>query len=135
MKPEIRDQWADAMESDEFTQGIKRLTTVEEDGTEKDCCLGVLCKLAVKAGVIPEGEIVYEGTYDVNQRAYGTGRSTGLLPREVTEWAGLPPAPAEHEEGGSVMLDLNGRSLNADYLNDGLRLSFKEIAKLVREQL
>ena len=40
-----------ALRSGEFTQGERRLTTIEPDGTERDCCLGVACKLAMADGV------------------------------------------------------------------------------------
>ena len=129
MKPEIRDEWADALDSGEYKQGTKRLTTVLDDGTEEDCCLGVLCKLAVKAGVIPEPVITYD--IAVKQKAYGMNGAVGLMPDEVMEWAGVDPAGY----GNTVTLDYDNRATNADYLNDSKGLTFKEIAKLVREQL
>lgn len=122
MKPEIRDQWADALESGEYKQGRGALTTVLADGTEEDCCLGVLCKLAVKAGVIPEPEAVIGRT-----KAYGATVETGLLPEEVQHWA---------ETGHSTVTFIHeGMDRFAESLNDTLELSFTDIAKLIREQL
>lgn len=43
---DLKARWvADLREHPEL-QGQKRLTTIQADGTEKDCCLGRLCKVA-----------------------------------------------------------------------------------------
>lgn len=44
-------EWAEALESGEYVQGRATLTYVSPDGLKQYCCLGVLCELAVKAGV------------------------------------------------------------------------------------
>lgn len=127
MKAEIRDMWADALESDEYTQGRNHLTTVSADGTEAHCCLGVLCVLAVKAGVIPEGVIRQNGISG-DRKAYGFENAEGLLPTEVIEWA-------EADGKYTVSFEYGVYRQNADTLNDIQGLSFKEIAKLIRAQL
>lgn len=124
MKAEIRDAWADALESGDYKQGTGYLTRLETpDGKPRHCCLGVLCELAVKADVIPEGFESFLGT----SLSYGATKETALLPPEVMEWAGL--------KGGNVQFKYAGGFEDADHLNDSIGLTFPEIAKLVREQL
>lgn len=105
MHPEVRDLWADALESGEYKQGHGAL----RDNEDRFCCLGVLCDLAVKAGVIPEPSQYHSG--------YTYGIDSALLPREVQQWAGW--------FGQTRLINMN----------DGLRNRFKTIAKYVRENL
>lgn len=79
--PEIMQEWAERLESGKYKQGRGALR--RDDGTF--CCLGVLCEIAVEAGVIPQpiqtvwtgGKFAYDG-------------QTNLLPESVFTWAGLP---------------------------------------------
>ena len=77
MNPGIRAQWTAALRSGKYEQGTASLRS-----GNKFCCLGVLCDLAVKAGVLTgePGEAgcawYYHGAID-------------YLPEAVTEWAGL----------------------------------------------
>ena len=50
MKPEIQAEWVAALRSGEYKQG----TGVLRSEANEFCCLGVLCDLAVKAGVAVE---------------------------------------------------------------------------------
>jgi hypothetical protein len=127
MKTEVRDLWADALESDEYKQGRHRLTTVLEDGTEEDCCLGVLCKLAVKAGVIPEPDTWTDPDNGRVMRQYGAEHVSGLLPTEVMEWAGL--------DSNAPFLADDGEEFGADFWNDTRGATFKDLAAMIREQL
>ncbi|TVZ01250.1 hypothetical protein EAS64_33770 [Trebonia kvetii] len=133
MKPEIRDMWADALESDEYEQGQDRLTIVAPDGSERDCCLGVLCKLAVKAGVIKRLRV----RPDTGHVIYGdeTDENGSTLPYAVMKWAGLD------DNNPNVKYD-NGRSHSLAEFNDATdpdgyipHLDFADLAPLIREQL
>jgi hypothetical protein len=77
MNPGIRAQWTAALRSGKYQQGRSALRKNDEL-----CCLGVLCDLAVKAGVTSAmpGEDGYPWAYD--------GR-IDYLPDSVKEWAGL----------------------------------------------
>ena len=48
MNKEVKKKWVDALRSGEYAQGRSSLRDHDEY-----CCLGVLCELAVKEGVIP----------------------------------------------------------------------------------
>lgn len=90
MNQTVRKLWTDALRSKKYKQGKGRLTYTEHHRkTRKNCCLGVLCDLAVKEGVIPKpvardtlaaGEVKF---------AYGATGAICNLPIEVVEWAGL----------------------------------------------
>ena len=75
--------WIRYLRANPEMQGRNRLTTVRKDGTERHCCLGVLCKIAVDAGVVERSDILSSPhpTY---------GGSTSSLPSEVVEWSGVP---------------------------------------------
>lgn len=77
MNPEIKTQWVAALRSGEYEQGRGVLHHVP---TNTFCCLGVLCDLAAKAGVVEADHgpdlTVYDG-------------HTAVLPESVYRWAGL----------------------------------------------
>lgn len=118
MNAAIRDQWVAALESGEYKQGKGALAEVGEEGKIRYCCLGVLCDLAVKAGVV-----------EVNESPYGHlnyGReSGGVLPDSVSEWAGLVVDGNPLED---PMVD--GAFLSA--YNDDLEYTFAEIAAKIK---
>jgi hypothetical protein len=121
MNPEIKAMWVDTLRSGEFTQGFNML----ESENQEFCCLGVLCSIANKHGVITR---VDDGsgyiTYD---------ESWSLPPVEILSWAGLnetdPNVYAVNPETGNRML------VNLSTVNDTFNLSFSEIADLIDEQL
>lgn len=49
MNPEIREQWATALESEEYSQGRGNLCHLNSDGIKEYCCLGVLTDLYLRA--------------------------------------------------------------------------------------
>ena len=138
MKPEIKKIWVDALESGEYEQGTGQLCKIDLITNKRYyCCLGVLCDLAAKEGVV--GEKIQEHTGNV---AFGIEEA--FLPPPVIEWAGVdssvPRVAIEELPAGA--------SLTA--LNDGfdvydpepgvigekrLKLDFKQIAALIKEQL
>jgi hypothetical protein len=126
MNPEIRDQWATALESGKYTQGTDRLTTVVTEDIKAHCCLGVLCDLAVKAGVILYPETGYDRDGSVYLK-YGDEGQTAFLPAEVQTWAGL--------DDNTIKVIHNNSKKSVDYLNDIMGRTFPEISALIRAQL
>lgn len=115
MKTEIKEIWVEALQSGNYQQGIEFLN---KDG--KFCCLGVLCDLAIKAGVDVEisksEDNLYATAYD--------GESS-FLPHSVQKWAGMQTSDGcihEHET------DYDMDSLSDQ--NDQGR-SFAEIANVI----
>ena len=117
MNPEIREQWAQDLESGDYPQSSGYLRT--ERGF---CCLGVLCEQAVRAGVISRFGLSY-GTSPEDPEKNAT-----FLPRKVMNWAGL-----DHADPYVDRRD-NNDTCSLSELND-METSFGVIARLIREQL
>lgn len=123
MNPEIKAQWLTALRSGDYRQGQGSL---KRDG--KFCCLGVLCDLAVKAGIAAETHVTMIGA-----TAFGTGpadENSGTLPFVVQTWAGLPSNNPSFRYNVLSADEYEYDSLAG--LNDGGR-SFAEIADLIEE--
>lgn len=124
MNPEIKAQWVAALRSGTYDQGQDYLHT----RNDTYCCLGVLCDLAVKAGVIDEPQQDNSGdswTYTSKNAAGGHDSSDTRLPEGVKEWAGLsdmdPAIKGPVPETGrySVALaDLNDNGMSFDDLSN-----------------
>jgi hypothetical protein len=82
MDPAIRQRWTAALRSGDYDQGTLYL---RQD--DKFCCLGVLCDLAEKDGIVTSGVNDPDGI-DGLIRVYGD-EDTQLLPPEVAGWAGM----------------------------------------------
>lgn len=110
---EVRDAWATALKSDEYEQGSRTLGQVSGTGV-KHCCLGVLCELAVQAGMLSKRidgySVVYvtptdeddEGERHIHGRDY-----VAMPPTSVWQWAGL--ASKEHVRQYSTANDVAHR--------------------------
>lgn len=145
--PAIKQLWLDALESGEYTQTKGKLHT--DAGY---CCLGVLCDVAVKAGVLEEPDSIQleteSGEVTVyrypDQESVLRSRATEILPIHVARWL----FPGVHEHGvlptnpGVVFgtyTRSDGRVQPKMYalseLNDTQGQDFKAIAAVIREQL
>jgi hypothetical protein len=110
MKTEVKELWLAALRSGDYEQTTgalhRRAGRCSDTGDYAPpgyCCLGVLCDLAVKAGV------------DVDVRSHPDGytffdNSSGALPMAVKKWAGLgsrnPHALYTDGEGDKMESDL-----------------------------
>ena len=120
MDQAVKAQWTEALRSGEYEQETSQLCF---DG--RYCCLGVLCELAIKAGLdiakeISGSEVYYDG-------------ESAILPDAVKEWAGLEfgnPRVSLPELGVLSLAELNdGRT------PDERQRSFPEIADLIDAHL
>lgn len=145
MNPTIKEAWLQALRGRKYQQTTG---TLFDAGPESMgfCCLGVLCDLAVKAGIIQAPTIIS------NFAHYGVEGdiSSSVLPKVVMKWAGMespnPDVLYTYDEGCNCEYDQgcnaeppedcpndpNYRDL-AD-INDN-HASFEEIAALIEEQL
>lgn len=118
MKENIANLWADKLESNEYEQGYNCLC----DGN-KFCCLGVLADLYVKE----TGSKWVEN--DSGIKTIKGSQDYWQLPKVVRKWAGLKKFQV------SPVVVFGGNNIKElSELNDKDRLTFKEIAKLIREQ-
>ncbi len=123
MNPAVKALWVAALRSGDYKQCTGLLT----DGNCGFCCLGVLCDVAVKEGVIPAPSKANNGLIH-----YGDDieKSVATLPRTVINWAGLRDLSAP-----PIAKDHNGGVIHAVSANDGLRWSFEQIADAIERNL
>jgi hypothetical protein len=126
MNPRVKKIWTGALRSGERRQGRGTLIRRTDDGNE-ECCLGVLCDLAVQEGVIKPPQ--FRSTVGAWGQIGFYGNRTATLPLAVQEWAGLDSAdPFVRWEPQS----LDRRRLSA--IND-MDIEFDRIADIIEEQL
>lgn len=118
MDATVKAQWLAALRSGEYRQGVGALN---KDG--KFCCLGVLCDLAAKAGVV-ETEIDPDGytRYD---------DFTGSLPPAVKFWSGVK-GDFGHLPERIIVNEADCRQLSD--LNDSAEASFTQIADIIEQR-
>lgn len=116
----------DALRSGKHKQGQMALTAVR-GGEEYDCCMGVGCKLAVEAGVIPDPILTdsREKVYGVKDGRIAYSSSCVVFPKAVQEWFGF--------EDNDPWVMHKGKTHPVSELNDLLLLSFLEIADVLEE--
>ncbi len=120
MREDIAEICAQELESGNWKQGVGFLRYSLYTEADRYCCLGVLCEMAVAAGVIepakrPAGGAAY--TYGALD-SYG-GDAT--LPYAVQEWAEIGDADGR----------ISGTATSLAELNDAGR-TFAEIAETIR---
>lgn len=119
MKKEIAEKWVAALRSGEYKQGKEFLRTA----TDEFCCLGVLCDLAVKNGVI------------ISPRPRGEGRAyeydgdsiSGVSSRTVRTWSGLRDFLGEFFKD-----ELRTGKMSLARMNDNGK-TFTEIADIIEK--
>lgn len=118
-----RDLWVAALRSDKYQQTTGALRN--EVGY---CCLGVLCEVAIEAGVeidvgtTENGVTVYDGNVE-------------HLPESVCKWAGItsnPVAIVDDESGDDDTMQIEREFV---MLNDDDGWDFPAIANIVEAQL
>lgn len=111
-----------ALRSGDYVQGKGRLCTIDGEGKKSYCCLGVLCDLAARDGLVktigqdrdyPRPDFVQQILFDF---------ASAYLPDSVADWADLPNDPEANE-------------IPLIAWNDGYEKSFTEIANLIEQYL
>ncbi|HEY6018325.1 MAG TPA: hypothetical protein VIY48_00035 [Candidatus Paceibacterota bacterium] len=133
MNPEVKALWIAALESGEYEQGVGYLKAFREGGKPHYCCLGVLCDLAVKAGVVGECSEVLSAISDFSFIKFD--RSSAVLPESVMTWAGLHTAEGQFAESVEYHGGSWGKSANnLANLNDDAGFNFQQIAGVIKKQ-
>lgn len=129
MDADVKGKWLEALRSGEYEQ-----TTGALRSTNGYCCLGVLCEVAVKNGVIPEA---VPDEINVPETTYYYAESGSWLPDAVTEWAVLALSDPSMTMG---VTDPNGNALveknvTLSSLNDIYGYDFEQIANVIETHL
>lgn len=127
MNPEIKAQWTAALRSGEHKQTKGRLNRTEPNGDIPAgyCCLGVLCDIAEKAGVVTSRIIEHPG--DLRGVLYYDD-SFLVLPESVVAWSGVG-------DGNPRVRVPIGGSATLGELNDSYDYTFAQLADLIDAQL
>lgn len=136
MKEEIKQKWVSALRSGKYKPGRTYLSQIIFDGQTEYCCLGVLCDLAEKEGVVRP--VFSSSTGIAYATYYATGndadRNTYALPVAVMDWARLSSSNPEVRASGHTEIGVVSCLVSLAKLNDDGK-SFEEIARLIEEQL
>ena len=114
MNPEVKAKWVAALRSGKYEQGTK---TLRSQGN-KFCCYGVLCELAVEAGVI------YPARLSSFWPDYIYDSRTAMPSGQVLAWARLD----------EPKVTIDGREASLQSHNDGGK-TFTQIADAIEAQL
>lgn len=115
MNAEVKQKWVAALRSGEFNQVCETLRDDADDGTSPCfCCLGVLCELAARDGVIKPWNGLYDG-------------AVAELPESVRTWAELDDSCGNCVDIGEIYQTL------AEHNDDGC--TFSAIADAIEAQL
>lgn len=131
MNPTVKALWVSALRSGEYKQ-----TTGCLEDANGNCCLGVLCRVALASGVPlnyePVGTI-RDAEYDEDVFTLSESKFSGIseiLPKEVQKWAEL--------DNCDPSVDIDGTASLSDH-NDGngayKKRMFSEIADAIEAQL
>jgi hypothetical protein len=120
MDQEVKQQWIDALRFGNYPQTFNRLQ--DDNGY---CCLGVLCELAVKAGIIPAPVYAVDDDSPMAKVWHYDDDFTTALPYRVSQWAGLPT--------DNPVIDLDSRRTAINCNDSGQ--SFSDIADLIQKNL
>ncbi len=118
MNRDIAERWAQELESGKWLQGdgnLRRLRSLD-DTVSLHCCLGVLCEMAVEAGVIPpptQVKALNTGTYTYMEHMIG-------VPPDVRNWAGVRTSSGVFDDTSLTVLNDDGTP-------------FSEIAQVIRQ--
>lgn len=130
MDQRVKTLWVTALRSGEYEQGRHTLRKGDQF-----CCLGVLCDLAVKEGVIPAP---VAGLSVDDRQVWTYGEADTLLPHEVVAWAQLfqsdPVVTWPTSDWGYTKIGLSG--VNDYHGESGDHPgTFEVIAGLIEDQL
>ena len=112
MDQEIKQKWVKALRSGKYKQGETYLHRTDN----RFCCLGVLCDLAAKEGVVSAIKS------DEDDVAYAYDAWSQILPPSVMAWADL--ADANPVAGAHALANLNDTGT-----------TFAQIADIIEEHL
>lgn len=118
----VRKMWVKALRSGEYVQGQNQLCTIGEKGKpDMFCCLGVLCDLAVRKGLVPTSQINVE--HDGNMTYFD---EEYRLPSKIQKWVGLSDESGTYKD---IVDEIQVRTDLVTMNDDGF--SFDKIADII----
>jgi len=141
---EVRAKWTAALRSGEYVKTRNKLHKLDPTGKYHSyCCLGVLCDLAVKEGIIPpavEKNSPYIFGYKddtLDGHSFSSIRDNDV-PQKVRTWSGLCDSTGAFspiEEFKGVKFKSGSASLNnLAQINDHTDLTFSDLADFIESE-
>jgi len=134
MKPQVKEAWVTALESEEFAQGSYRL----QSQSKEFCCLGVLCEIYRRhhpetSRWVPTvgNDMRFEVLNFPGVDGYAHQGDSGLPPDAVKDWAEL-----DFKQKLTIAGQTGGFVLHNDGAGTDIqKKTFKQIAAAIKEQL
>lgn len=120
MNERVKKLWLKELRSGEWKQGQGALM----NDADEACCLGVLCDIAIREGVVKPWKLNVTSFW--NKRQWEVDKAFETLPPKVQHWAGLT--------SDNPVIDTGTMNENLAAINDG-GASFKRIADLIEKNL
>lgn len=149
MNTDIIQEWIADLESGEIEQGRGALAIDDGTGHRSYCCLGVLCEIAVRHGIISPAKS-YNPELESEEHTLNYDGAASMPPAAVAKWVFGYDAWQRGEFTWEVLADKDimrhngdgtktlgtrkGQRVNLDALNDSYAYTFPEIAELIRNQ-
>lgn len=140
INPRAKQLWLDALRSNTYTQGEGALHTIDDTGQERLCCLGVLCQVAMKEGVV----LRRTARLDSGGRTIVEYNNLdGVLPDPVLQWSGLDNRNPSFRPGHDVAMGFIVRNPDFPTASVGVSLAecndngytFTEVADIIEKYL
>lgn len=130
---EVQAAWVKALRSGEFEQGTARLASEDvTNGRARYCCLGVLCELAYRAGVVETRSTPNHGREGTAFLRFIEYDGAVTYPnRRVYEWAGVDAGYGGEGKVRPTALPTGLAGASLAVLNDDEGWSFEQIADLI----
>lgn len=123
MRKEIADKWVAALRSGEYKQGKFALNS-----NNSFCCLGVLCELAKKEGIVNSEHVKQNSDYmSYFDPRHDQDRHSGLLPRVVSKWADIKTSAGYVYPVARSLLELNDGGQTFEYIADVIENNYESI--------
>lgn len=135
MKQEIATELVTRLRSGAYIQGQGALKVVDSEGNVKNCCLGIVCDMAVEAGVIPPDEFDHstdypaEPSYRVYRYGVGDEANYSTLPSAVQDWAEMYSDNGSFEDRCGAEKEMGGLYCLSGFNDTGF--TFPQIADLI----
>ena len=123
LNADIKRRWVESLRSGNYRQGREALVVPNRILGDAFCCLGVLCDIAAKDGVVVRQAKSYLDPEDHLDQSYKA------LPLAVLQWSGLPIS------GRAANEVIIGDDIFLTTLNDNYEYDFDQIADVIEEKL
>lgn len=129
MNHEIKAEWLRRLRDPNRKQLRGDLTRIHKDGSRSDCCLGVLCEIAVEQGVLVTTPTTSAGLLGYQYQDV-SGVAFTMPPERVNDWADMDAFVVDYPFAYPDSHNIEG-VLHLAELNDKYGLTFDQIADVI----